>query len=266
LSSQLCEIDQLLKGEGQRRHFQISPDGASTPRVLAVKAKDFVASAFCSENVEVAQHVSELGLGRLVVLRPNVGMRRVAERQLLGRTGLTKLVGDAGVSIWRLPEALPYVLPSALAPGQLPGGSDLAVDSGVKAVVSLALLNESRPLHIIKSRAVASGIVEPPKKASDGIGIDQVVEEVCVEYLLRQSVDTLVQETIEREEQRGTRVDIVGNVQAETAIRMRQQSAHRPITVVRVGKPLTAVLEFGDRCKRSRARVDGSESRATDAG
>ena len=230
--------------------------------MLRLEPADLLAGTLGREGVEVAQDVAELVLGHLVVLRPGVG---ILDDQLLGAR-LAELVGDTRVPLGCLGEPLPDVGPATLAPTELGGGGHLAVKGRVEVVVGLALLHERGPLRVVEPAAVALRVVEPSEQAADRVGVDEIAEVVGVEDLLGQPVDALIEQPVQRQQQRRAGLGVVGDVEPETPLRVGEQRPHRPVTVVGMGEPLAPVLQLGDRSEVWGAGVDCAQRAAGDPG
>jgi hypothetical protein len=89
-----------------------------------------------------------------------------------------------------------------------------------------ALLHERRPLGVIESPAVADWIAQPTEQDVSRIRVHQIVEEIGIQNLARQTVDTLIQQFIECETQRSTRLSPIRDIEPKAVLTARQEPAH----------------------------------------
>src|SRR5205807_110317 len=106
---------------------------------------------------------------------------------------------------------------------ELPSRGHLTVDGRVEAEVGLALLHKGCPLRLVEPVPIGMRIIEPAEKAAYRIGVYEIAEVVGVEqHQLRQPIDPLIEQMAQREQERFAGFGVVGDVEPETTIGMRE--------------------------------------------
>jgi hypothetical protein len=196
LGRQVSKCHKLLERKGERRHVEISPHGASTPRMLGLKMSDLFPCTLGRQDFEVTKDVAKLMLSDLVVLWPCIRLGIFSQQELPPRTRFPKLIRDSGVSRRGFGEPLPHLGPPSLTLPEHARGRNFAFEEWVKSEVRCALPQKCVPFDLVNSQAKIRWIVQPSKEASYRIGIDEVVEEVGVENCVLQPVHALAHQPI----------------------------------------------------------------------
>ena len=223
--------------------------------MLRIQARDLGTCALSRQGPQLEEERTELLFCRLIVLRPGLG----GFQYELKRPGFAQPLRNPRVSLGRIGEPLPDLLPAGLAPPEALGRGDNAIGLRVETIVSLGLLYERRPSLVAYALFERLRIVNPVQQVLDRVGIDQRMKEVRVELLVLDPIDRVAEELIQRKQHRLCSLRIVGDLQSQAVLGIGTERANGPILSILMREPLPPILQLGYRRQRRRAGLNGTE-------